>query len=758
MASGSSNNRPTSFEFLVSHLQDPNYVPPEDDMPEEFIPEPSQVSLPSDDPDPVAEDIETAEEAMETSDEDSDINPELDDENAHDADDRARDPDFNPEDLSTDEDSINDSDSAASDEEQAGPARPVEDEVNPAPDGDHEPQADPAPEVQRGRKRVRQAAKWKKNIRKEKRAKGQQYASTSGNQVQAKAPRQGCAETCKFKCHEKLTQDERKRICDAYYDLGDYARQRDFICSRIEEKEPARKKEGGCRRMSREFSFLKKAGDDILDNFVSVRVCSKFFCDTLAISYKAVRVAMAKKGELGNFASQDKRGRHVPKNKTNPRDEEGVRRHIESFPSMEAHYCRKDTRRKYLASDLSIKKLAVDLYPAWCTQNGYTAVKENVYRRIFTTEYNLGFHVPKKDQCATCSKFKNLQGAAKDAFQSEHELHLERKVEAQEHKKRDKKYSQENNHYQAVTFDLEAVLYTPYTDVSLLYYKRKLAVYNFTIYEQDKQNGYCYIWPETDGKRGSNEIATCLYKYFETLPPTTTHVSSFSDTCGGQNRNVHVASAMLHAVRTSDHLKVIDFKYMESGHSSMEVDSMHSSIEKARRYQKIYNVREWSIICRGARRHNPYNVQELTFQDFHDFHQLSDTMVVNRSINADGEKVNWLKIKWFRFQKDTPTSIFYKEKLSDELFKELPVTRRPGNASRGTRRQSAAADHPAILEKAYDGQLPISIAKKDDLMSLVTHGAIPQEYEQFYSSLPSRRDVRDALPEPDAEEQEYVEI
>ena len=60
---------------------------------------------------------------------------------------------------------------------------------------------------------------------------------------------------------------------------------------------------------------------------------------------------------------------------------------------------------------------------------------------------------------------------------------------------------------------------------------------------------------------------------------------------------------------------------------------------------------------------------------------------------------------------------------------------------------------------AYDGQLPISTPKKADLMSLMTCGAIPHEYEQFYSSLPCRGDVRDALPEPDAEEQEeYVEI
>ena len=141
-----------------------------------------------------------------------------------------------------------------------------------------------------------------------------------------------------------------------------------------------------------------------------------------------------------------------------------------------------------------------------------------------------------------------------------------------------------------------------------------------------------------------NEIATCLLRYFQTLPKTTTHVSSFSDTCGGQNRNIHTSSAMLYAVQAT-YIQVIDLKYMESGHSSIEVDSMHLAIEKARKHQRIYYVHEWEIICRGARRNTPYDVEQLQFQDFLNFHKLSQTLGINRSINTEGEWVNWLKIK-----------------------------------------------------------------------------------------------------------------
>ena len=45
--------------------------------------------------------------------------------------------------------------------------------------------------------------------------------------------------------------------------------------------------------------------------------------------------------------------------------------------------------------------------------------------------------------------------------------------------------------YKAITFDLQTVLYTPFTDENLLFYKCKLAVYNFTVYEQAGRSGFC---------------------------------------------------------------------------------------------------------------------------------------------------------------------------------------------------------------------------------------------------------------------------
>ena len=85
-----------------------------------------------------------------------------------------------------------------------------------------------------------------------------------------------------------------------------------------------------------------------------------------------------------------------------------VKTHINSFPKMESHYCRKSTKRQYLASNLNITRM-YELYKDQQKSKNKLFVRQAVYRTIFLTEFNLGFHIPKKDQCKLCTKFENLQ-------------------------------------------------------------------------------------------------------------------------------------------------------------------------------------------------------------------------------------------------------------------------------------------------------------------------------------------------------------
>ena len=61
----------------------------------------------------------------------------------------------------------------------------------------------------------------------------------------------------------------------------------------------------------------------------------------------------------------------LQKNKTSTETLTHIRQHIESFPVMESHYQRKNTRRKFLSQDLSVTKM-YDLYKAKCEKDGVT--------------------------------------------------------------------------------------------------------------------------------------------------------------------------------------------------------------------------------------------------------------------------------------------------------------------------------------------------------------------------------------------------
>lgn len=90
----------------------------------------------------------------------------------------------------------------------------------------------------------------------------------------------------------------------------------------------------------------------------------------------------------------------------------------------------------------------------------------------------------------------------------------------------------------SATFDFQKILNSPHGDVGLLYYKRKLSVYNFTVFDMANKAGFCYMWTECTGKRGANEVSSCLMMFMKNLIDKGTKEFLFwSDNCSGQNRN-----------------------------------------------------------------------------------------------------------------------------------------------------------------------------------------------------------------------------
>ena len=136
-----------------------------------------------------------------------------------------------------------------------------------------------------------------------------------------------------------------------------------------------------------------------------VRVCKTFYLTTLSISQKLVYTAHNAKDVKTNTPAQDLRGKIMKGKRTPHSDANSARDRIKSFPTVESHYCRVSTNREYLESHLNVSKM-YNLYKEKCINKNVEPVKKSMYYHIFSTEFNLGFHIPKKDRCDLCEKFK----------------------------------------------------------------------------------------------------------------------------------------------------------------------------------------------------------------------------------------------------------------------------------------------------------------------------------------------------------------
>ena len=91
--------------------------------------------------------------------------------------------------------------------------------------------------------------------------------------------------------------------------------------------------------------------------------------------------------------------------------------------------------------------------------------------------------------------------------------------------------------------------------------------------QHQKNDAFCYIWPETGGNCGANEIGTCLFNYLQSLDKNIEHFTLYSDCCYGQNRKQYICSVIMHAVSVLP-VKIIDYKFLIPGHTMMECDSI----------------------------------------------------------------------------------------------------------------------------------------------------------------------------------------
>ncbi|KAJ8883556.1 hypothetical protein PR048_015400 [Dryococelus australis] len=158
---------------------------------------------------------------------------------------------------------------------------------------------------------------------------------------------------------------------------------------------------------------------------------------------------------------------------------------------------------------------------------------------------------------------------------------------------------------------MQQCLPTPDLKTNIVYYKRQLWTMNKTIRDLGDDTSYCFMWHEALVGRGSDQMASVLYKHIQAnIPSNVQNLTTFSDACAYHN----IAVAIMFMVTIQQHpLKVVSQKFLVPGHSHLECDSDHVRIERAKKKMdvEIRIPHDWYLFVKTVRDKKLFTVYEM---------------------------------------------------------------------------------------------------------------------------------------------------
>lgn len=374
------------------------------------------------------------------------------------------------------------------------------------------------------------------------------------------------------------------------------------------------------------------------------------------------------------------------------------------LPKVPSHYCRASSNKVYVESSFRSELGMLCVYKKWCEQNNFTHAGRTLFTKILKEE-NIAIYMPRKDQCDLCYSYK-IGTIAESLYNA----HVKKKNDARTAKQVAKDSA--SDEHLVLTMDLQCVLLCPKLLASKVYYKQKLQVHNFTFYELKNGDVTLYVWHEANGSVSANEFTTCIIDFISNVPKSTKFITLISDGCNYQNRNKVLASALSNIAEEMS--IVIEQLFLERGHTMMEVDSVHATLEK---YFKppINSPSDYVALMRRARPSHPYKVKVLDYSFFRNY-EVSSKLSSLRPGKKVGDPVV-CDIKALKYE--TNGEILYKENHTAQ-FKPLPQKIKRSTCT-------------ATLCSLYDRPLSISESKFRHLQE--TKDVIEKDHHAFFDNL-----------------------
>lgn len=574
--------------------------------------------------------------------------------------------------------------------------------------------------VKRARKGQGNKKNWTRNVLKHKRMKGQEYVSIKrkknegivgvenrkGRELQDRCDSEKCAKRFAKKCN-KISNYDRKVIFDTFWQLS-WEERKAFVVAMVSLKQVTAQTKGHPSRRTNTLQYTLKVGGEI------VPVCKKMFCGTLSLGEWSV--ANWVKGEKSNNEiGMPKKNQPAKRLKAiNTTKVQHISNFLTALPKMPSHYCRQSTAKDYVDINYTTWAEVYYDFEKYLKDQSIPDGEKPTYKCFLDIIHknNLSIYRPKKDQCDLCYAYKN-----KNLPEEDYNNHITARDRARKEKAEDKERCL-NGEIQMVTVDLQAVQSIPLISAGAQYFKLKLSVHQFTIYNEYDKSVVCYVWHEGEGGMEANVFASCLLDYLQRLDKTKPMVI-YSDGCSAQNRNVTLSNALQHFAVT--HNAEIQQKYLVVGHTQMECDSVHATIERKKKGKELFVPADFATIIKQARLSKPYEVRYLNHNFFSDFSSLQYLKSIRPGSKKGDPCVVDLKALKYTSASDT-TGAHYKL-CFDEDWRFLP--------HRMTRQLNVNRD--LIIPALYNQPLSITKRKYDDLQDMKQ--LIPADYHSFYDNL-----------------------
>ncbi|PSN41200.1 hypothetical protein C0J52_04184 [Blattella germanica] len=229
-----------------------------------------------------------------------------------------------------------------------------------------------------------------------------------------------------------------------------------------------------------------------------------------------------------------------------------------------------------------------------------------------------------------------------------------------------------------------------------------------------------FVWNEFIGKRGCDEIGSCVLKYIKCRNIKNRNLVILSDNCPGQNKNWTIAALWHHLVLTNT-FDSIEHKFLLPGHSHLPCDRDFGRIEKCKRlhYQNVYSTEEWCEVIRKSNKKKPYLATLMTQK--YVLPITNYTAEITKKTVCDKEKpLNFSQAVCMKFLASQLHKMFLKHNVHDD-FIEVSLKKRGRNSQ------------VRPLNQKYFQTLSSNAHKVKDAQELLKF--VPPIYHPFYLQL-----------------------